>query len=75
MNSKQLRNGMVILFLLTAVNVYQTWSVLHYLDEARDRHTQIEKEVHELNAVVNQLCLNMHTACIYTLASQSANQP
>ena len=29
MNPKVLRNGLVILFLLTAVNVYQTWAVLH----------------------------------------------
>ena len=71
MNPKVLRNGLVILFLLTAVNVYQTWAVLHYLNEARERHAQIENEVQNLNAVVNQLCLNMHTACVYTLTSGS----
>ena len=72
MNPKVLRNGLVILFLLTAVNVYQTWAVLHYLNEARERHAQIEIEVQNLNAVVNQLCLNMHTACVYTLTSRAA---
>lgn len=68
---KLLRNGMIILFLLTAINVYQTWSVLHYIDEARGRQSQIQGELRRLDAVTNQLCLNMHMACIYTLTSPS----
>lgn len=67
MTPKQLRNGMVILFLLTAINVYQTWVGLHHLDEAAIRHSHVDADLRKMDAVVNQLCISTHTACLYTL--------
>jgi hypothetical protein len=67
MTPRLLRNGMIILFLLTAVNVYQTASVLHAINEARAKHAQIENEQRKANAVINQLCLTTHSPCLYTL--------
>lgn len=67
MTPKQLRNGMVILFLLTAINVYQTWVGLHHLDEAVVRQSRVDADLHKMDAVVNQLCISTRTACLYTL--------
>ena len=71
MNPKILRNGMVILFLLTAVNTYQSWAMLHDNSRTRIEQAHVEMELQQLTAVVNQMCLTTHAACIYTLTTQS----
>lgn len=71
MNPKILRNGMVILFLLTAVNTYQSWSTLHHDNITRAEQARVEMELKQLTAVVNQMCLTTHAACVYTLTTQS----
>jgi hypothetical protein len=71
MNPKILRNGMVILFLLTTINTYQSWATLHRDDATRVEQAHVETELKQLTAVVNQMCLTTHAACIYTLTTQS----
>lgn len=74
-SNRVVRNAMIILFMLTAVNTIQTFSILHHLGEINTGYARISREQGELDAVVNQLCLNMKTPCLYTLSNIQPDQP
>lgn len=62
-----LRNGMIILCILTLCNMCEGWTILHRMSQQRaadaTRHAHIEQEMKASNAVVQKLCDAVHASC------------